>query len=197
MEREQEKPIGAGLDSASATKRAEAAWEKARANLQVEEALVASAAVEAEKMLREQARTERALEGNECGSKMTAAELHEVLRNVIDSVEKACPEPDRASGTSVRSKSHAGPDKRQGQATARTRSRSRTARRTKVPKRRRIESLKTEECSNQDFDDDSNGFTTSEDEATPSNDRSIKTNTPSELAMMTGEDFDRHFFGTQ
>ena len=64
----------------------------------------------------------------------------------------------------------------------------------KVLKRRRIESMKTDEGSNQDFDDDSEGFTSSEDEAVLSKDRSTKESKPSVLATMTAEDFDRHFF---
>ena len=61
----------------------------ANTKYQEAEALVASAAdvlvsaLEAEKVLREQARTERTMEDNDFESKMTAAELHEVLRNVI------------------------------------------------------------------------------------------------------------------
>ena len=49
----------------------------------------------------------------------------------------------------------------------------------------------------EDLDDVSDGFTTSEDEEMLAMDRSIKLCKPSELTMMTGEDFDRHFFGTQ
>ena len=97
-EREQKKTIGARLDSASAaTKRAKAAWEKARAKYQEAEAGVAAAAdvlvnaLEAEKVLREQARTECTKEDSGTENWMTAAELHEVLRNVLDSVEKAWP----------------------------------------------------------------------------------------------------------
>ena len=97
-EREQQKPIGARLDSASAaTKRAKASWEKARTKFQEAEAGVAAAAdvlvnaLEMERTLREQARNECTKEDNETENRMTAAELHEVLRNVIDSVEKAWP----------------------------------------------------------------------------------------------------------
>ena len=64
-------------------------------------------------------------------------------------------------------------------------------------KRRRIESLKTDEGSNMDPNDDIDGFTTSEDEVMIEKCTSIKLNKPSELATMTGEDFERHFFGTQ
>ena len=98
LERVQQKPICARLDSSSAaTKRAKAVWEKARAKYQETEALVAPAAdvlvnaLEAEKVLREQARTECTKEDSDYEGKMTAVEPHEVLRNVIDSVEKAWP----------------------------------------------------------------------------------------------------------
>ena len=45
-------------------------------------------------------------------------------------------------------------------------------------KGRRIESLKTDDGSNKDFDDDSDGFTTSEDETMFSRSKSIKMNKP-------------------
>ena len=67
----------------------------------------------------------------------------------------------------------------------------------KKQKRRRIESLKTDEGSGRDPDDDSDGFTTSEDEMMPEKGMSIKLSKPSDFAAMTGEDFERHFFGTQ
>ena len=73
-EREQKKTIGARLDSASA------AWEKARAKYQEAEAGVAAAAdtldntLEADKVLREQARTECVKEDNETENRMTAVE---------------------------------------------------------------------------------------------------------------------------
>ena len=93
QEREQQKKtIGSMLASASAATKV-----KARAKCQDAEAGVASAAdvlvsaFEAEKVLREQALTECMKDDNETESRMTAAELHEVLRNVVDSVEKACP----------------------------------------------------------------------------------------------------------
>ena len=93
-EREQKKTIGARLNSASAaTKRAKAALEKARAKCQEAEASVAAAAdtlvnaLEAEK----QARTECVKEDNETENRMTAAELHEVLRNVLE--RRGHPEP--------------------------------------------------------------------------------------------------------
>ena len=94
--------------------------EKAREKNQEAEALVASAAdvlvsaLEAEKAPREEARTECMEEESGYESKITAAELHEVLRNVIDSVVEGVaaqsPESTRASGSSVRSKSHADAD---------------------------------------------------------------------------------------
>ena len=62
---------------------------------------------------------------------------------------------------------------------------------------RRIGSLKTDEGSNGDPDDVSDGLTTSEDETMLTVDRNIKLRKPSELTMMTGEDFERHFLGTQ
>ena len=94
----QQKPMCARLDSASAaTKRAKAAWERARAKYKEAEDGVAAAAdvlvntFEAEKALREQARTECTKEEAENEGRTTTAELHEVLRNVIDNVEKAWP----------------------------------------------------------------------------------------------------------
>ena len=151
-------------------------------------------ALEAEKVLREQARTECTKEDNDFESKMTAAELHEVLRNVIDSVEKACPEPDRASGTSVRSKSHAGPDKRQGQATARTEkpkpdrktNKGSQAQEDREPKDGGVQSpgLRRRQRWLHDLGRRSDALQRK---------GSIRTNKPLELAMVTGEDFDRHF----
>ena len=120
MQREQQKPIGARLDSASAaTKRGTAAWEKARAKYQEAEALVTSAdvlvsALEAENVLREEGRTECTKEDTDYESKMTAAELHEVLRSVIDSAEKAWPpggqSPIGLQEAGVRRESHADAD---------------------------------------------------------------------------------------
>ena len=119
VEREHQKPSGARLDSASAaTKRAKAAWEKARAKFQDAEALVASVAdvlvnaLKAEKVLRKQARTECTKEDSDCESKMAAAELHEVLamRQCEEGVAARSPETDWASGSSVRSNSHANAD---------------------------------------------------------------------------------------
>ena len=71
-------------------------WEKARAKYQEAEAGVGAAAdvlvntLETERALWEQARTECTKEDSETENRMTAAELHEVLRNVLDSVEKVC-----------------------------------------------------------------------------------------------------------
>ena len=157
-------------------------------------------ALETEQALREQARNECAKEDNETENRMTAAELHEILRNLIDSVEKAWPPGAQTTAELQETVSV-------GRATLiHTATRTGNSTREKpqqvnkmitMQKRRRIESLKTDEGSNRDPDDDSDGFTTSEDEAMPEKGMSIKQNKPSELATMTGEDFERHFFGTQ
>ena len=194
-----------GWTASAGTKRVKAASEKARTKYQEAEALVASVAdvlvnaLEVEKVLREQTRTECTKVDSDYESKMTAAELHEVLRNVIDSVEKAWP-PGAQSPIGLQeavSVARATLMQTATRTSNSTHEKPKQDRKTnKVPKRRRIESLRADE-GNKDFDDDSDGFTTSEDDATLSKDRSIKANRPSELAMMTGEDFERHFFGKQ
>ena len=164
------------------------------------EALVTSAAdvlvnaLEAEKVLREEARTECTKEHNDW-SKMTAAELHELLRNVSDSVEKPWPPGAQSPIEPSAPSSHADAD---GDKDKQQRAReAETGPQDEQGTQGRIESLKMDAGSNKDFDDDSDGFTTSENEAMLSKDRSIKTNKSSELAMMTGEDFERHLFGTR
>ena len=206
-EREQQKPIGARLDSASAaTKRAKAAWEKARTKYQEAEAGVAAAAdvlvnaLQTERALREQARSECTKEDTENANRMTAAELHEVLRNVIDSVEKAWPPGAQAAAGLQEAVSVARATLQQ---TATKTSNSthekpqQTHKAIKKQKRRRIESLNTDEGSIRDIKDDSDGFTTSEDEEMMEKSTCIKTNKPAELASMSGEDFERHLLGTQ
>ena len=207
VERKQQKPIGARLDSASAaTKRAKGAWETARAKHQEAEALVASAAGvlvsarEAEKVLWEKARTECTKEHNDYENKTTAAELHEVLRNVIDSAEKAWPSGAQSliglqeavsvgratltqTGTWTSNSAHEKP--KQDRQT------------NKVPKRRRIESLKTDEGSNKEFDDDSAGFTTSEDEEMLSKHSKHQDEQTARACHDDREDFERHFLGAQ
>ena len=206
-EREQQKPIGARLDSASAaTKRAKASWEKARTKFQEAEAGVAAAAdglvnaLETERTLWEQARNECTKEDNETENRMTAAELHEVLRNVIDSVEKAWP-PGTQTTAGLQEAVAVARATLQHTATRTcnsTHAKPQQAQKTiKKQKRRRIESLKTDEGSGRDPDDDCDSLTSSEDEMMPEKGMSIILNKPSDFASMTGEDFERHFFGTQ
>ena len=157
-------------------------------------------ALEAEKAQREQARTECTKEDSETENWMTTGELHEVLRNVLDSVEKAWP-PGAQTTAGLQEAVSVARATLQHTATRTgniTHEKPQQALKMhKNQKRRRIESLKMDEGSNKDLDDVSDGFTTSEDEAMLAMDRSIKLCKPSELTMMTGEDFERHFFGTQ
>ena len=98
--------------------------------------------------------------------------------------------PDRswASRSSVRSKSHA--------ATHSDKDRQQHAREAAAQDAQETEAQEDREPED-GCDDVSDGFTTSEDEAVLTVDRSIKLRIPSELMMMTGEDFERHFLGTQ
>ena len=170
--------------------------ERPRTKYQEAEAGVAAAAdtlvnaLEAEKVLREQARTECTEKDSETENRMTAAELHEVLRNVLDSVEKAWP-PGAQTTAGLQEAVSVARATVQATRTGNSTHEKPQLKMHKKQKRRRIESLKTDEGSNRDPDDVSDGFTTS------TVDRSIKLRKPSELTMMTGEDFERHFLGTQ
>ena len=146
-------------------------------------------------MLREQARTECMKEDSDYESKMTAAELHEVLRNVIDSVQKACPGAQSPVGLQE-AVSVARATLLQGQATARTRKpdagpqdeQGLQAQEDREPEDGRGQQQGRRRRQRWIHDLGGRGDARKG--------QNIRANKPSKLAMMTGEDFERHLFGT-
>ena len=165
-------------------KRAKAAWERARTKYQAAEVGVAAAAdilvsaPEAEK-----------------GASGTTHRVHEAGHRDREQEDgggtaRGAPQRDRqcregVAARSDRSKSHAATNSDKDMQQHAREAEAGTRETLKVPKRRRIESMRsTDGGSNEDFDDDNDGVTTSEDEAMPPKDSN-----PSVLATTTGEDF--------